>query len=102
MGKASVRFLLAATAIAVAGCSHTRPVESVRLATLSFERGMTAAEVEDILGSPDGTSPTMCGTSMLQPEKCVGWTYATNTKESLSVLFQKVDGRLLVDSWYWR
>ena len=50
MGKAGVRLLLAAMAIAVAGCSHTRGVESVRLATLSFERGMTAADVEDILG----------------------------------------------------
>jgi hypothetical protein len=102
MSNETVRSLLAATAIAVAGCSHTRPVESVRLATLSFERGMSAAEVEDILGSPDGASPAVCGASLPQPDKCVGWTYATNTKESLRVLFQAVDGRLLVDSWYWR
>ena len=102
MGKEGLRSLLAATAIAVAACSHTRPVESVRLATLSFEKGMSAADVEDILGSPDGASPAVCGASLPQPDQCVDWIYATNTKESLRVLFQTVDGRLLVDSWNWR
>jgi hypothetical protein len=72
------------------------------LATLSFEKGMSAADVEDILGSPDGTSPIVCGASLPQPDSCVGWTYTTNTKESLRVLFQTVGGHLLVDSWHWR
>lgn len=93
----TMRWLLAAaTAIALAGCAHQRKVESVRLGTLSFERGMRSADVEDILGSPDATSPTACGAT-----RCVSWTYATNTKESLRVLFQSVDGKLLVDSWEW-
>jgi hypothetical protein len=63
---------------------------------------MSAADVEDLLGSPDGTSPMTCGASAAQPDDCVGWTYATNTKESLRVLFQTVDGRLLVDDWSWK
>jgi hypothetical protein len=98
-----MRRLLAAMAmaIAIAACSHKRPVESVRLATLSLEPGMSASEVEDLLGSPDGILGSLCGNST-DPWNCVRWTYRTTTKDSLLVLFQKQDGKLLVNSWAWQ
>jgi hypothetical protein len=62
---------------------------------------MSSSDVEDLLGSPDGILGSQCGTST-QPWKCVSWTYRTTTKESLLVLFQTQDGKLLVNSWAWQ
>lgn len=65
---------------------------------LKLDEGMTMQEVLDLLGEPDSTESSTCGTATKKPWPCRTWEYRGGGR-FFRVLFQQDGKYWTVNSW---
>ena len=71
------------------------PTEKV----MKLESGMSSDKIVEMFGNPDDVSISMCGKNHGKPWRCTFWEYGEYGSGYASFIFQKIDGKLILNSF---